>query len=150
MASAGRTRGLPLQAPGDDKRHQGEYRYGANDELTHRVPPPVAHPSGLGGGEPLRGVPGPNRRRQFVAGRLAATYLAVGSGTRRWLPALHRRLVLGVDETLRVVLELEQAAAAAEPVHLAVVLDRQHAGVGVDLHAADGIDLDGHREGSFV
>ena len=83
---------------------------------------------------PVRRSPG----AQCPDERLAATY--PGRSGR----ASHRRLWSGARYLLRVVLELEQAARAAEPVGLPSYSNESVGGRRVDLHAADGIDRDGH------
>ena len=90
------------------------------DELTHGAPPPAE------AGPDRRPTPPGSARSEpaddsVVRRRLAATYPADpggGVGTRPMY-------VVGGQERVRVVLEVEQAALAAEPVGRAVVLERR-------------------------
>src|ERR1051325_1994499 len=59
----------------------------------------------------------------------------------------HRRLVARIEEPVGVVTELEEAAATAEPVRGAVVLELQVGCGRVDLHPTHGIRLDGRVGG---
>ena len=128
---------LPLH-PDEDRQDRDRPRgHGAAKGATHWAPPP-ARPARPAGGRPLRGVPGPRPPPRSLSG---APYPRL---TWRCARGLHRRLVVRREVAAGVLLEVQQAALAAEPVGDALVLEREQAGGGVDLHPADGIDRDGH------
>src|SRR5262245_18837840 len=105
------------------------------------APPPVAHPSRTLAVNPSEECPVRPADRS-VAG--PAYPRLISRRARPRIARSHRGLIVVREEPARVVLELEQTALAAEPVGPTLVLERQQAGRGIDLHPAHRIDLDRH------
>ena len=86
------------------------------------APPPASAGATFGWSTPPRSARSDTAARSLAGG--AYLRLTCRCAAR----ASHRRLVVRVEEVLRVVLELEQAALAAEPVGGALVLERESGG----------------------
>src|SRR5436189_1335143 len=117
-----------------------------------RTPFPPGSRLRMLGARPIRGVPGPYAPEDSLASRAypPLIWLLPRANAAAATRALHRRLVVRVEEALWVVAELEVAAASAEPVRLAVMLELEVGGGRVDLHPADRIDLDRHVDEDSV